>query len=214
MTTESSTSAAVTLSGTTGDPTRGAGNSEATLGTSESSTGGLPPVTLVVSASVAACTDPVANDPAACELSTLTQGLSVDASNEALMLSATTAFVAFELPQGPAGSELLGVELRLTTTDEGSAASMTQTGEVWKTAAFTEQSLSMAQPMLVGDMPLATDQGDAAASEMVVWTLPIAEIDLGVALYLAVVPTTGDGVDYWNTMGAEPPELALEFSGS
>ncbi len=210
--TDASTSAVVTMSGTTGEPTQGASGSESTQGT-ESSSGELPSVTILVPASVAACTDPVANDPAACELSTLTQGMSVDASNNGTKLEATTAFVAFELPEGPAGSELLSVELHLTTTDEVNAESMTQTGEIWQTTAFTEVSLSMGQPMLVGDMALAADQGGAASSELVVWTLPVGEIDLGGSLYLAVVPTTVEGVDYWNAMGAAPPELALEFSG-
>lgn len=220
VTTDPSSTSAVTVtatvtdsgSGTTGIVTDGTRGSESTRG-AESSTGALPTVTIVLTASVAECTDPVANDPAACELSTLTQGMSVDASNNGTELSATTAFVAFELTQGPAGSELLSAELRLTATDEPNAESMTQTGEIWQTTEFTEASLSMGQPMLVGDMPLAADQGGVAASELVVWTLPIAEIDLSGSLFLAVVPTTVEGVDYWNAMGAAPPELALEFSG-
>lgn len=206
-TTDVSSTSAITVSATNG--------SESTRGNTgtESSTGELPPVLVVVLASVAACTDGLANDPAACELSTLTQGMSVDASNNGTMLEATTAFVAFELSEVPLGSELLSAELRLTTTDEVNAESMTQTGEIWQTAAFTLESLSTAQPMLVGDAALAADQGGAASSELVVWTLPVGEIDLGGSLYLAVVPTTVEGVDYWNAMGAAPPELALEFSG-
>lgn len=204
-TSDGSSTSAITVSGTSGTGSTGGGGTD-------SSTGETPPLSLIVMASVAACTDGLANDPAACELSTLTQGMSVDASNNGTKLEATTAFVAFELSEVPPGSELLSAQLRLTTTDEPNAESMTQTGEIWQTTAFTLESLSTAQPALVGDAALAADLGGAAASELVVWTLPVAEIDLGATLYLAIVPTTIEGVDYWNNMGAAPPELALEFN--
>lgn len=139
--------------------------------------------------------------------------MSVDASNNAAALEATTAFVAFELAELPAGPELLSAQLRLTTTDELNAESMTQTGEIWQTTAFSEASLLMGQPTMVGDAALAADLGGAAASELVVWELPVAEIDLSATLYLAVVPTTAEGIDYWNASGSAPPELVLEFSG-
>lgn len=170
-------------------------------------------MTVLVAASVAACTDPVANDPAACELSTGTQGMSVDGSNDGAMGEGTTAYVAFDLTTVPPGSQLLSAELRLTATDDPNAESMTQTGEIWQTVAFTEESLSMGQPIIVGDMALAADQGGVAVSELVVWTLPITEIDLSATLYLAVVATTVEGVDYWNALGMAPPELVLEISG-
>jgi hypothetical protein len=169
---------------------------------------------VVVAASVAACTDPIANDPAACELSTGTQGMSVDAINDGAMGSSTTAYVAFNLSVLPADAELLSAELRLTATDEPHAESMTQTGEVWRTAAFGLESLAVGQPPLVGDMAISADQGGVASSELVVWVLPITQLDLGETLYLAVLPTTSEGVDYWNAMGIAPPLLVLEISTS
>lgn len=138
--------------------------------------------------------------------------MSVDGSNTGAMTAATTAYVAFDLTDVPSGSELLSAELRLTTTDDPNAESLTQTGEVWQTVAFTEASLSMGQPIIIGDMALAADQGGVGVSELVVWTLPLTVIDLSATLYLAVVPTTVEGVDYWNAMGTAPPQLVLELS--
>lgn len=205
---------AVTVSSTTEDSAESTSGSESTQGGgTESSSGELPPQTVVVAASVAACTDPIENDPAACELSTLTQGMSVDASNNGAMGGATTAYVAFDLSEVPAGSLLLSAELRLTTTDEVNAESTTQTGEIWRTEMFTEGSLAMGQPALLGDMPIAPDQGGAASSELVVWVLPVSDVDLAETLYLAVLATTVEGVDYWNALGMAPPQLVLEISG-
>ena len=48
-------------------------------------------------------------------------------------------------------------------------------------------------------MALAADQGVAAASELVVWSLPVADIDRATtALGLAGVSTTVERVDDWN----------------
>ncbi len=166
--------------------------------------------TIEVSASIAACTDPLSNDPLACETSTATTGFSVDLVNDALMQEPTTAFLAFETGAVPPGAQLLSAVLVLSTTDQSSAESMNQTGEVWRTEPFTLESLSGGQPELSGLGAIAADQGGVAVSQLVEWDLPLSDDDLLSTLHLAIVPTSALGVDYWNAAGGVPPALLLE----
>lgn len=177
-------------------------------GSSSTSTGPAPEVIEIIS-TLAACTDPINNDPAACEQSTLTQGMSVDAVNNGAMNAATTAFVAFEFDDELAGEILASAEVRLTATDEANAESTTQSGELWLSEAFSLASLAVAQPSLLGKGPIAPDQGGVMTSEEITWTLEPSDVDLGATLYIAVVPTTPEGVDYWNSEGTHPPVLRL-----
>ena len=175
---------------------------------SSTSTGPTPEVVEIIS-TLAACTDPINNDPAACEQSTQTQGMSVDAMNDGAMNAATTGFVAFEFEDGLATATLLDAEVRLTATDDPNAESMTQSGELWLTEAFTLATLAVGQPALLGGAPIAADQGAVLTSEEITWAIDPSDIDLGAPLYIAVVPTTPEGVDYWNSEGVHPPVLRL-----
>ncbi len=191
------------------DPTRAESSSATTsLETGSSSTGAEPELVEIVS-TLAACTDPVANDPAACELSTETQGMSVDTENSGAMGAPTTAFVAFEVTDELAAATILSADVRLTATDDPNSESMTQSGELWLTEAFTLASLATGQPALLGDGPIAPDQGTVVTSETVTWDLEPSDLDLSATVFIAVVPTTPEGVDYWNSEGDQPPRLRL-----
>lgn len=166
---------------------------------------------LSVPATVAACTDPVSNDPAACEASTMTQGMSVDLLNSAASNQPTTAFVAFDLAAVPRGATVLTAQLRLTATDQVNAESPDQTGEVWPTTPFSTASLATEQPSLTGAEPIGADQGSVAISETVTWSLDVGSVAPGGTVYFAIVPTTEQGADYWNHEGLQPPELVVTW---
>lgn len=179
--------------------------------TESSSTGPAASVIELV-ATLAACTDPVNNDPAGCELSTETQGMSVDLENSGAMGAPTTAFVAFVPDDELATATVLSAEVRLTATDEANAESTTQSGELWLTESFTLDSLALGQPALLGRGPIAPDQGAVVTSEEVTWELDPADVDTSSTVFVAVVPTTVEGVDYWNSDGVHPPVLRLTIA--
>lgn len=188
--------------------TEGSGEASTTAKGGSSSTGASPQV-LEITSTLAACTDPTSNSPATCEQSTQTQGMSIDTANSALMNAPTTGFIAFEIDGGLAGATVLSAELRLTATDDINAASTAQSGEVWRCQPFTLASLSAGQPPLLGEDPVAMDQGAVATSEEVTWDIDPADIDLTSTFHIAVVPTSPLGVDYWNSEGMHPPVLRL-----
>lgn len=125
------------------------------------------------------------------------------------MNAASTSFVAFAIDDGLAGATVLDAEVRLTATDEVNAESTTQSGELWLTEPFTLATLSVGQPTLLGGGPIAPDQGAVVTSEEVTWPLDPSDVDLDSTIYIAVVPTTIEGVDYWNSEGTHPPVLRL-----
>ena len=162
-----------------------------------------------VPAILATCTDATNNDPAACVASTTVEGFSVDQTNGSAMNLPTYGFVGFDLGAVPQGAQIVSATFILHTTNTASADA-DQTGEVWRTEPFTLASLGVGQPTAIGNAPIAPDMGAVVADQDVSWSLPVDAIDPSAGLYLAILPVSTQGVDYWSTAGDVPPRLVLE----
>ena len=162
-------------------------------------------------ASVAECIDPTAlmPDPDVCEAVTALNNMKVDAA-DAVTGEPSYSYVRFDLDETLAGREVLSVTLRLMTTDDIEAPGIS-TGELWEVASFTRPDLYVAAPQQLGSAPLAADEGPAAANAIVEYAVPVQYAQPNAGVFLSLVPTSTDGVNYWNTEGVTPPVLSVDY---
>jgi hypothetical protein len=120
------------------------------------------------------------------------------------------SYVRFDLDGTLAGREVLSVTLRLMTTDDIEAPGIS-TGELWEVAPFTRPDLYVAAPQQLGNAPLAADEGPAQANAIVEYVVPVQYAQPNAGVFLSLVPTSTDGVNYWNTEGVTPPVLRVDY---
>jgi hypothetical protein len=173
----------------------------ATSGSSSASGGsaGSPPCeatgTVVYIATVAECVH-VVDLAAPCPTNPATEYyFSVDAEEGPNPTGGTDArgFLRFDLAPG---CEPLSLELDLLVAfQENSDSDMT--GAVYASQPFDLASLATTAPMPVGDV-IGADQGDVVEGDHVIWDLPVSAVNADGNLYLVMVTTSTNGVDYGN----------------
>lgn len=90
-------------------------------------------------------------------------------------------------------------------------AASTQTGEIWRVQPFTEMSLHMSEPAKVGMTPIGADKGAVTQNQILNWSLPTSLVAANQGVFLGVLPINSDGVNYYNTVGAKPPVLTIQY---
>ncbi len=135
--------------------------------------------------------------------------MSVDSSDSTTLLP-IHSFIRFEIDDSIANKTIDSVTLRLKVTSSIKASS-TQTGEIWRVQTFTENSLHMSEPAKVGATAIGADKGAVALNQVITWSLPTTLVMANQSVFLGVFPLTSDGVNYYNTDGAEPPRLTIQY---
>ena len=185
----------------------GASSSASTGGAGGAGGAGGGSITVSIPPTVAACINPMALDPAACEAQAGTGLMDVD--TEAGDLTAVFhSFIRFDInAPSLAGKTIDGVTLRLVVGPYRLTSASNQTGQLWEVGPFTFDDLSTSAPPKV--KVLGDDQGAVKPGQVVTWPLSPALIAAG-AVCLGLYPVSSDGVDYWNKNGMEPPELIVD----
>jgi len=173
-------------------------------------TGGLPPGTLNVIASVADCVDTLNPDPDACEAIDGAGHLSVDG-----LVTATGnpsyGFLRFDIDDTLAGRTVTSVLLQLTVSDHADAGAP-ESGDVWEVETFTRPDLFVAVPAQLGGAPLAPSLiGDVVNGDLVELTLPVDSVAANAPTTLGIYLSITNGVRYWNLNGAVPPALVIDY---
>lgn len=165
--------------------------------------------TTMFTATVAECISPTVFDPDACELSTGMGQMAVDTSDSATLLP-IHSFIRFDIDGTIANKTIDAVTLRLTVTNDAKAPS-NQSGEIWRVQSFTASSLEMSEPAKMGTSPIGADKGAVTANQVLDWSLPTNIVAANQGVFLGVFPISSDGVNYYNTAGAEPPRLTIQY---
>jgi len=158
-------------------------------------------------ATVAECIDPVMPNPATCRSIKGNDQLVADGS-DATTTHPWNAYVRFDLDQAFAGHTLETVHFQLTVTSDNLAPSGTS-GSIWQVAMFDKPSLSTTVPANVGSAAIAPAQANVTNLQVVTFSIPTTLVTAGSSLYLGIITTSQDGVNYWNLDGANPPRLVV-----
>lgn len=135
--------------------------------------------------------------------------MSVDSSDSTTLLP-IHSFIRFDIDDAIMGKTIDTVTLRLKVTASMKASS-TQSGEIWRVQLFTESSLHMSEPAKVGGTPIGMDKGAVIQNQVLDWSLPASLVAPNQGVFLGVFPLSSDGVNYYNTDGAEPPRLIIHY---
>lgn len=165
--------------------------------------------TTTFTATVAECISPTTFDPDGCEASTGVGEMSVDTSDSMTLLP-IHSFIRFDIDGIIANKTIDTVTLRLTVTASMKASS-TQSGEIWRVQSFSENSLHMSEPAKVGMTPIGVDKGAVTQNQVLTWSLPTDLVEPNQSVFLGIFPLSSDGVNYYNTAGAEPPRLTIQY---
>jgi hypothetical protein len=157
-------------------------------------------------ASVAACVATIDPDPDFCEKDTGADNLNVD------LLDIDTgyqfwAFLRFDLDAKLACTDVTSVILQLVATNHVDAAG-NGSGEVWLVDPFSSRA-DLATAVPGKKTLLAGDQGPVGQGETVRWELPTSIISSGEPIHLGIIPTSDEGVNYWDNDGPSPPLLLV-----
>ena len=163
------------------------------------------PVTITYGAAVADCIYIGMEDPDVCAADLPINAMTVDASVSTNLLPGHS-YLRFDLDGQLAGKTVTEVRLRLTVSDDMSAASVSS-GELHEVEPFTRPDLFVEAPMAVAS--LGADQGAVMPNDVVEWVLPTALVAPNGSVFLGVLPVSTNGVDYWNNDGAAPPLLLV-----
>jgi hypothetical protein len=135
--------------------------------------------------------------------------MSVDTSDSVTLLP-IHAFVRFDLDDAFANKTVDEVTLRLQVTGSMKASS-TQSGEIWQVDSFSKLTLQMSEPAKVGASPIGMDKGAVTQNQVLTWTLPTNIVAPNQSVFLGIFPLSSDGVNYYNTDGAQPPRLTVRY---
>ena len=168
--------------------------------------------TVVYAPVYAECLNPVAPDARGCDdRNTLT----VDSDfRPAAMVTSTSlgargAFFRFDLDQQLVGRVIESAFLELNVADFDEAKSP-QTGELWEVEPFDPATTSVRSPARVG-ANLAPSHGPVTPGTKVQLQIPPTKLRPNSSLYLGVLPSSNDGVDYYDKLGVKPPTLVIQF---
>jgi hypothetical protein len=166
------------------------------------------PPRVTYGASIAECIDPGDPDPARCRAVNGAQQLVVDIRD-----STTTrpwrGFVRFDTDDQLVGRVVTAVTLRVTATSDAKAPGPSS-GEIFRSSPFDLSTLATTTPTRVGS-PIAPSQGAVLRLEPVEWPLPVGIVAASSPVFLEINPLDDDGVNYWNSDGANPPELIIDL---
>jgi hypothetical protein len=179
----------------------GGGSSSATGGM-----GGAAPVVVSYPATVADCLLTGTADPDLCANTHPVGHMSVDLDVDLLMVG-SQVYIRFE-PDNQVAGTVISAEIRLTVGSDTAAAS-TQTGELFRVEPFIRSDLFVDPPPTVVGNLLGMNQGAVVPGDTVVWPLPVSAVQPGTPICLTVKPVNSNGVDYFNLVGATPPELVV-----
>jgi hypothetical protein len=166
-------------------------------------------ITKTYDAVIAECLDPMFPSAMACRSVNGNTQLVID-TKDTMTVGAWNAYIRFDLDDTLAGKAITKVTLRVMATTD-SRAPGPSTGSVFRTGSFTQFSLEGTAPSIMGNA-IAGSQGAVVANAPVSWPLPTS-LMTGAAsgsVYLAIVPNSDDGVNYYNTDGTTPPRLIVE----
>lgn len=99
----------------------------------------------------------------------------------------------------------------MVVTDDALAAAP-DSGVVWQVQPFTRTSLMGSEPSRIGTQPVATSRGAVAKLQVVDWTIPTSLVDASGSVFLGLITTNTDGVNYGNQTGPTPPLLVIELA--
>jgi hypothetical protein len=188
------------------DPTAGPEPADGDGGTG----GDAPPedcalTVTTVPVSVAACTSDKQHDPAQCEEHAGSDRILVDTAHMSMQNARVTSYLAFE--PGAAMIDVRSARLELWVDDEDASDA---SGEIWRVTAFDESVLVDEPPDMMGDAPLAGDQGGVGAGDHVTWELDVAGVEGAEILFVAIVPNSDDGLRYFVDAEGRSPILHVE----
>jgi hypothetical protein len=166
------------------------------------------PVHVEYVATIAECLDPEIPDPAECRGFNGPAQLVLD-NSDSTTNDPWYGYVRFDLDGAIAGRTVTSVVLRLTATNDPKADGP-NTGVVWAVDPFDLTSLTGTTPQHVGTTPLAGSQGSVVELEVVDWPLPAGAVVANTPVYLGLETPSGDGVNYWNLAGPDPPRLIVD----
>jgi hypothetical protein len=159
-------------------------------------------------ASIAECLNPAAPDPAECKAKNGAAELVIDLRDSTTQ-EPWQAYVRFDLDDAFAGKTIANVTLRLVATNDDKAPGA-DSGEVWQVGAFTAASLGIIAPPPIGVAPLAGSQGAVAKLQPIEWPIPPDLLSPGGSVFLGLVSSDDDGVNYSNLAGPTPPRLLVD----
>lgn len=168
--------------------------------------------TVVYAPVYAECLNPLKPDPRGCDdRNTLTVDTEFVPSGvvTSVSLGPRAAYFRFDLDQQLVGRVIESAFLELNVGAFPEADS-TQTGELWEVEPFDPSTTSVRSPARVG-ANLAPSYGPAAPGSTVQLQIPPTKIRPNSSLYLGVLPSSSDGVDYYDNSGLKPPTLVVRF---
>ncbi len=116
-------------------------------------------------------------------------------------------YMRFDLPKELVGLTVVHVTLHVQVAD--GVTNLPQSGELWLSAPFSEDSLKAEDPTLVEY--IAADKGEVQPDEWLSWQLDPGLVVLGEPLHLALKPTHNKGVILRGaSTAAGAPYLTLE----
>jgi hypothetical protein len=184
----------------------GAGGEATGTGGGSEGGGGSGPTTLVYLADVADCLDPDAPDPDACEAAAGIGKMSIDTEAVSGEGGSWWGYLSFPIDDAVAAGAVTSVTLRLNVPNQPSAES-DNTGEIWTAQPFQRTDLFAEAPSLIARVSPtlgSVDQGD-----VVDILLDGVAVVADTMVYLAIKPTSTNGVDYYNASGLVPPALIV-----
>lgn len=161
----------------------------------------------VYTATVAECIDPTSPNPDTCRSIKGNDQLTADGS-DATTTHPWDAYVRFDLDAAIAGKAIQNVHFELTVTT-ASLAGAGSSGDVWQVTMFDKASLYITEPTKVGTLPIAPAQANVTNLQVVSFSIPTSLVAAGGQVYLGIITTSNDGVEYWNLDGATPPRLVV-----
>lgn len=172
--------------------------------------GGPGPLTIDIVASLAACANPANPDTAACQAEA-GQGLITVDEEISPGSGPRYGYLRFDLDAPAlAGKTVVALEVVLVVPSLSGSES-DQSGEMWEVESFDATSLEIAAPATVGAAPLVADQGAVATNAVVTFTLPADLVAPGESLFVALLPVSTNGVDYFDTNGTIAPKLTVAY---
>lgn len=196
----------------TGDGGRGEGGSETSVSSAGGSTStGTSSKTLEIVALEADCIDPYSYfpDPQGCDFAAARDAFTIDRDAD-YPHDSWVGFMRFSPGAELAGKTIDAVALRLRVSGEPHSDA-DDSGVVWEVEPFDRDSLNQGPPNPVGDDPIGASVGAVALSAEVVFELVGLTVQPSTPIYLSMVPTTEDGVDYTDERSATPPTLIVTY---
>lgn len=169
--------------------------------------GGSGPVDVKYEATVADCTSTVNLSPDNCETQAGTGHMVIDTFLGSFDSTPYHVFLRFDFDASFQGKTVTSAVLRLEASDHNFTPG--PSGELWQVAPFSRADLFVSLPANVGASPIGADLGSLDTGDVAQWSIPPHLITPNGALTLAVRPTSGDALAYWNNNGSVPPSLTV-----